>query len=34
LKAAYAWLAQRMDMPIPDFAYLDELAREQAKSAK
>jgi predicted esterase len=34
LKAAYAWLAQRMDMPTPDFAHLDELAREQAKSAK
>jgi len=34
LKAAYAWLARRMDMPAPDFAHLDELAREQAKSAK
>ena len=34
LKAAYAWLARRMDMPAPDFAYLDQLAREQAKSAK
>jgi len=34
LKAAYAWLAQRMDMPTPNFAHLDELAREQAKSAK
>ena len=34
LKAAYVWLAQRMDMPAPDFAHLDELAREQAKSAK
>jgi pimeloyl-ACP methyl ester carboxylesterase len=34
LKAAYVWLARRMDMPAPDFAHLDELAREQAKSAK
>jgi dipeptidyl aminopeptidase/acylaminoacyl peptidase len=34
LKAAYSWLAQRMDMPAPDFAHLDELACEQAKSAK
>ena len=34
LKAAYVWLARRMDMPAPDFAYLDQLAREQAKSAK
>ena len=34
LKAAYAWLARRMDMPAPDFAHLDALAREQAKSAK
>ncbi len=34
LKAAYVWLARRMDMPTPDFAHLDELAREQAKSAK
>ena len=34
LKAAYAWLARRMDMPAPDFAHLDQLAREQAKSAK
>lgn len=34
LKAAYAWLARRMDMPAPDFAYLDQLAREQAKAAK
>ena len=34
LKAAYAWLAYRVDMPAPDFAYLDQLAREQAKSAK
>lgn len=34
LKAAYAWLAQRMDMPAPDFAHLDQLAREQAKSSK
>jgi predicted esterase len=34
LKAAYAWLARRMDMPAPDFAHLDELTREQAKSAK
>ncbi len=34
LKAAYVWLARRMDMPAPDFAYLDQLAREQAKSSK
>ncbi|MEN9536931.1 MAG: hypothetical protein RLZZ178_928 [Verrucomicrobiota bacterium] len=34
LKAAYVWLAQRMDMPAPDFAHLDVLAHEQAKSAK
>jgi predicted esterase len=34
LKAAYVWLARRMDMPAPDFAYLDQLAREQAQSAR
>ena len=34
LKSAYLWLARKMDMPAPDFAYLDQLAREQAKSAK
>jgi glutamyl/glutaminyl-tRNA synthetase len=34
LKAAYVWLAQRMDMPAPDFAHLGVLAHEQAKSAK
>jgi pimeloyl-ACP methyl ester carboxylesterase len=34
LKAAYAWLARRMDMPAPDFAYLDGLARERAKAGK
>jgi len=34
LKSAYLWLARKMDMPRPDFAYLDELAREQAKAAK
>ena len=34
LKAAYVWLARRMDMPAPDFAHLDVLARDQAKSAK
>jgi hypothetical protein len=34
LKSAYLWLAQKMDMPRPDFTYLDGLAREQAKSAK
>ena len=34
LKAAYVWLAGRMDMPSPDFAHLDQLASEQAKSAK
>jgi hypothetical protein len=34
LKAAYVWLARRMDMPAPDFAHLDQLAREQAKSPK
>lgn len=34
LQAAYVWLARRMDMPRPDFAHLDQLAREQAKAAK
>jgi pimeloyl-ACP methyl ester carboxylesterase len=34
LKSAYLWLAQKMDMPRPDFAYLDGLAREQAKAGK
>jgi pimeloyl-ACP methyl ester carboxylesterase len=34
LKSAYLWLAQTMDMPRPDFAYLDGLAREQAKAGK
>lgn len=34
LKSAYLWLARKMEMPRPDFTYLDELAREQAKSAK
>lgn len=34
LKSAYLWLARKMDMPRPDFAYLDGLAREQAKPAK
>ena len=34
LKSAYLWLARKMDMPRPDFAYLDELAREQAKAGK
>jgi predicted esterase len=34
LKSAYVWLARQMDMPRPDFAYLDGLAREQAKAAK
>jgi predicted esterase len=34
LKAAYAWLARRMDMPAPDFAHLDQLAGEQAKAGK
>jgi predicted esterase len=34
LKSAYLWLAQKMDMPAPDFAYLDGLAREQAKAGK
>ena len=34
LKAAYVWLARRMDMSAPDFAHLDQLAREQAKSPK
>lgn len=34
LKAAYVWLARRMDMPVPDFAHLDQLARKQAKAAK
>ena len=34
LKSAYIWLARKMSMPRPDFAYLDGLAREQAKAAK
>jgi len=34
LKAAYAWLAGRMDMPAPDFAHLDALAGEQVKAGK
>jgi hypothetical protein len=34
LKSAYIWLARKMGMPRPDFAYLDGLAREQAKAAK
>ena len=34
LKAAYAWLARRMDMPAPDFAHLDALAREQGRAGK
>ena len=34
LKSAYLWLAQKMDMPRPDFAYLDGLAREQSKAGK
>jgi hypothetical protein len=34
LKSAYLWLARKMDMPRPDFAYLDGLAREQAKAGK
>ena len=34
LKSAYLWLARKMDMPRPDFKYLDGLAREQAKSSK
>ncbi len=34
LKSAYLWLARKMEMPRPDFAYLDGLAREQAKAAK
>jgi predicted esterase len=34
LKAAYAWLARRMDMPAPDFAHLDALAGEQAAAGK
>ena len=34
LKSAYLWLARKMGMTRPDFAYLDGLAREQAKSAK
>ena len=34
LKSAYLWLARKMDMPRPDFTYLDGLAREQAKAAK
>lgn len=32
LKAAYVWLARQTEMPRPDFAYLDQLAREQAKA--
>lgn len=34
LKAAYVWLAKRMDMPAPDFAHLEALAREQAKGVR
>ena len=34
LKSAYLWLARKMDMPRPDFAYLDRLAREQAQAGK
>ena len=34
LKSAYLWLARKMDMPRPDFTYLDGLAREQAKAGK
>ena len=34
LKSAYLWLARKMGVPRPDFAYLDGLAREQAKAAK
>ncbi len=34
LKSAYLWLARKMDMPRPDFAYLDGLACEQAKVGK
>ena len=34
LKSAYLWLARKMGMTRPDFAYLDGLAREQAKAAK
>ena len=34
LKSAYLWLARKMEMPRPDLTSLDELAREQAKSAK
>ena len=34
LKPAYLWLARKMNMPRPDFAYLDGLAREQAKAPK
>ena len=34
LKPAYLWLARKMEMPRPDFTYLDGLAREQAKAAK
>lgn len=34
LKAAYVWLAGQLAMPPPDFAYLDQLAEEQAKVGK
>ena len=34
LKSAYLWLARKMDMPRPDFTYLDGLAREQAKAGR
>jgi pimeloyl-ACP methyl ester carboxylesterase len=34
LKSAYVWLARKLDMPRPDFAFLDDLAREQAKATK
>ena len=34
LKVAYLWLAKKTEMPPPDFAPLDRLAREQAKAGK
>ncbi|MFM9000195.1 MAG: dienelactone hydrolase family protein [Opitutia bacterium] len=34
LRAAYRWLAARLDRPAPDLAFLDELERRQAAAPK
>lgn len=34
LKAAYGWLALRLEMPAPDLGFMDELAREQVRPAR